>query len=218
MFSITLTKTNSPMTHATVDESVLIRFGAVSPKKIKTDHQYWRLFTGMFLHVNISHLLLDVIIEVIFVLSREASWRFLRFFAVFLLSNLAGAFMTLVFAGSPRMAPVGANNGLFGVFGAFVSLYIIVFERLLWKHRISMLLLMLVNGLLLTFATSEQVNKTGAPGQVGGLFFGFCIGWSLFSVRSRCRRVRILGTLIGIVMCVGIIAIPATIFFVWTKV
>jgi membrane associated rhomboid family serine protease len=218
MFGITLSQTKSPMANATVDEHILIKFGAISPKKIKMDHQYWRLLIGFFLHKNISHLLMDVIIEVFFMLGREASWNFVRLIAAFLLSNITGSFFSLAFSDSPTNSYLGANNGLIGVFGVFVSLYVIVFEKLEWKHRVFVLLFMAVNVILMIFATAEHVNKTGTPGQAGGLSFGVFFGLLLFAHRSDSHRVRVVGVIVGSIVCFLLLLVPCVYFFTKTGV
>jgi rhomboid protease GluP len=218
MCGIMLWETKSPITNATVDESVLMRYGAISPRNIKLDHQYWRLLIGIFLHKSIIHLLMDVIIELFFMLGRESSWNIIRLLAAFVLSNLTGSFFSLAFSDSPTASHLGANNGLFGIFGAFVTLYAISFEKLEWKHRVSVLFFMIVNVVLLIFATAEHVNKTGAPGQAGGLGFGVFFGLLLFANRSDSSRIRILGTLIGSLMCSILLVVPCAYFFSKTDV
>jgi membrane associated rhomboid family serine protease len=119
---------------------VLIAYGGISAKLLKVDNEYWRLFTNVFVSGSISQLFVNVALEFIFVLSREASWNALRLVATFLLSAVCGAFVALVF--NPNGFAIGASAGIFGVYGRFVALYGISFEGRHWKHRIAVLFML----------------------------------------------------------------------------
>jgi len=88
-----------------------------SPDTIR-DHEWWRLFTALFLHANLLHLAMNGAGLWIFGSAVEKTmghWRFLVIFLVAgVLGNLASAFQ------AHYDVAIGASGGIFGVIGAFV--------------------------------------------------------------------------------------------------
>lgn len=83
---------------------------------------YWQLFTAMFIHVNIIHLLGNMFFLLIFGLRAEDMFNIQEYLAIYFLSGLAGNLLSLAFG--PYSAPgvlfvsAGASGAIFGVFGA----------------------------------------------------------------------------------------------------
>jgi membrane associated rhomboid family serine protease len=105
-----------------IDGTVLFNLGAqVNP--LVAQGQVWRIFTAMFLHLNILHIGLNMLslffigpaIEVFY-----GKWRYLT---IYLLSGIVGGVVFLV--ASPGGASVGASGAIFGVFGALGVFYFV---------------------------------------------------------------------------------------------
>jgi membrane associated rhomboid family serine protease len=203
VFGIALSKSRCPLPSLEIDRPVLLQLGALSLHHLKDRREYWRLFTGIFLHGNIAHLFVNVAIELIFVLSREASWNTLRLIVVFFGSEISGNFLT--FCLDPEMTAVGSGNGIFGVYGGFIALYGILFEGLQWKHRIAVLFMLFLNGILLIFTTNDKHNNNW--GHASGMACGFCVGLALFAHRAEGRKRKscayIFGGVLSLVLLLG---------------
>lgn len=137
---------------------------------------YWQLFTAMFVHVNIVHLLGNMFFLLIFGLRAEELFSVQEYFAVYFLSGLAGNLLTLLFG--PFMVSAGASGAIFGVFGA-CTIYIkrAVGQSIMGALLFSFFLLMMNSG-----------GDTNNLAHFGGLVVGLLIGYALAS-RRKLRAV-----------------------------
>ena len=81
--------------------------------------QYWRLFTSMFVHASIFHLLLNMYALIVFgpeVSRIFGAWRFLL---IYVLSGLAGALSSIIW--NPIQTSAGASAALMGIVGAMFA-------------------------------------------------------------------------------------------------
>lgn len=137
---------------------------------------YWQLFTAMFVHVNIVHLLGNMFFLLIFGLRAEELFSVQEYSAVYFLSGLAGNLLTLLLG--PAMVSAGASGAIFGVFGA-CTIYI---KRAVGQSIISALLF---SFFLLMMSSGGNVNNMA---HLGGLVLGLLIGYALAS-RRKLRAV-----------------------------
>lgn len=133
--------------------------------------KYWQLFTSMFVHVNLLHLILNMVFLLIFGLRAEELFKGKEFLFTYLVSGLAGNILSLLLPIDTVSA--GASGAIFGIFGANViylrkTLGMPVYTALIY----SLLFLML--------SASEGVNLFA---HFGGLAAGLMIGY--FFARNR---------------------------------
>jgi rhomboid protease GluP len=93
---------------------VIIGLGAKVNSSI-ANGELWRLFTPIFIHVNVLHLLFNA--YALYILGREVETFYgaLRFSLVFLIAGLSGSVMSLLLNPYPA---VGASGAIFGLIGA----------------------------------------------------------------------------------------------------
>ncbi|MBS7645030.1 MAG: rhomboid family intramembrane serine protease [Candidatus Bathyarchaeia archaeon] len=77
---------------------------------------YWQLFTSMFVHANLLHLMGNMLFLGIFGLRAESLFGRLRYLFIYFASGLLGGLLTLLMG--PYVVSVGASGGIFGLFGA----------------------------------------------------------------------------------------------------
>jgi len=123
--------------------------------------EWWRLFTAMFLHYGVLHLLLNM--WALWQIGRYLEVRLgpLRFVGLYLLAGLGGNVAAYVFT-APNQPAAGASTAVFGLFAAAI----VVNRRL--KLDISALIPLLVINLLFTFT----VPNISVAGHLGGLAAG----------------------------------------------
>lgn len=102
------------------DLRVLVGFGAQATPLLE-DGELWRLFTSMFLHIGLVHLVANMWALVIFGPLFERSVGRVRYVALYLASGLAGSAATALSV-SPRSVSAGASGAIFGLLGAFAVL------------------------------------------------------------------------------------------------
>ncbi|MBO0471782.1 rhomboid family intramembrane serine protease [Enterococcus sp. DIV0242_7C1] len=100
---------------------VLIDWGAMSRAEIIYLHEYWRLFTPMFLHIGWLHFVVNMVTLYYVGSQVESIYGHWRYLAIYLLSGVAGNIASFAF-GSQNAISAGASTSLFGLFGAFVIL------------------------------------------------------------------------------------------------
>jgi rhomboid protease GluP len=128
---------------------------------------YWQLFTAMFIHVDIVHLLGNMFVLLIFGLKAEELFNIQEYLAIYFLSGLAGNLLTLLFG--PSMISAGASGAIFGLFGA-CTIYV---RRAIGQSIIGALLF---SFFLLMMNSGRNVNNLA---HLGGLVVGLLIGYAL---------------------------------------
>ncbi|MGQ9641107.1 MAG: rhomboid family intramembrane serine protease [Candidatus Bathycorpusculaceae bacterium] len=136
---------------------------------------YWQLFTAMFIHVNIVHLLGNMFFLLIFGLRAEEMFNIQEYLLIYFLSGLAGNLLTLLFG--PFAPPsAGASGAIFGVFGA-CTIYV---RRAFGQSIVGALLYSLF---WLMINVRPGVNNLA---HLGGLIVGLLIGYVL-ALRRRSK-------------------------------
>ncbi|HET9722693.1 MAG TPA: rhomboid family intramembrane serine protease [Actinomycetota bacterium] len=98
----------------------LVDLGAMYPPAIAFGEQWWRLFTAMFLHAGLFHILFNAWALWVFGTVVERDFGTARFVAIFFISGFVASAASYAF-GPVNVPSVGASGAIFGVFGAFVA-------------------------------------------------------------------------------------------------
>ena len=177
--------------------------GAYSyPASVSGAFEPWRMFTSIFAHANILHLLLNMYTLFIFGSALEPMLGRARYLALFLISGFAGSLGVLLIA-SPIVPVVGASGAIFGLFGAYF-----IIQRRLGGNATQMLVLLAINlgiGFLPGFNIAWQAH-------VGGLIGGLLVGLIFVETRQVRRRRWQLPLLVA--LCVVFVALSLIHFFV----
>jgi len=136
---------------------------------------YWQLFTSMFIHVSIIHLLGNMLFLLIFGLRAEEVFDIQEYFLIYLLSGLAGNLLSLLL-GPSALPSAGASGAIFGMFGACV----IYFRRAFGQSIVTALLYAFF---LLIINSGPGVNVLA---HLGGLVVGLLIGYGI-AMNRRAR-------------------------------
>src|SRR5512133_40464 len=123
--------------------------------------EWYRLITAAFLHGNLIHIALNMIVLWFVGAPVEMAIGRGRFLALYLISGLAGSAGALIF--SPNAVTVGASGAIFGILGAAL---VLEFQRnyVLGGQALGLIVINLV----LTFA----VPNISRGGHIGGLIGG----------------------------------------------
>jgi membrane associated rhomboid family serine protease len=94
----------------------LNQHGALWGPLVLGQHEYWRMFTSMFLHAGILHIAFNMwALWIVGGFVEQALGR-TKFVILYFISGFAGSVLVLVVA--PNVVVVGASGAIFGVFGA----------------------------------------------------------------------------------------------------
>jgi len=158
---------------------------------LSLDGQWWRMFSAMFVHDGLEHILVNMC--GLWVLGRRVEpafgqWSFLL---LYLISGLTGAVSTL--AMRPERFNCGASGAVFGIMGVFIAAMctgrlaesVRTFKRRFWPLPIFL-------GLSLYAGVADgHVNNSA---HVGGLLAGLTMGLLLSRGAESARlRTRVFG-------------------------
>jgi membrane associated rhomboid family serine protease len=95
----------------------LVNLGALWPAAVLVQHEYWRMFTSMFLHSGILHIAFNMWALWVIGGFMEAAVGRLKLVVLYFISGFAGSVLVLVAAPANSLV-VGASGAIFGLFGA----------------------------------------------------------------------------------------------------
>lgn len=98
------------------DLNVLLLFGQAN--YLVLEGWYWQLFTAIFVHVNIVHLMMNMLFLFIFGMRAEEIFSKKLYLGIYFGSGLIGNILTLLMG--PAMVSAGASGAIFGIFGASI--------------------------------------------------------------------------------------------------
>src|SRR5207245_2191083 len=102
----------------------LHRLGALEPFAVVWNHEYWRLFTALFLHAGVVHLLLNLFALYVLGPPLERAIGAVRFAICYLISGLVSSagVVGLTLIGLVQVAQlVGASGCIMGIVGAWAG-------------------------------------------------------------------------------------------------
>jgi len=136
---------------------------------IALDNEWWRLFTGGFLHRGLAHVFFNMLLLWFLGRSLESLIGVVRFFFLYFGALLAGAFGALLLEDAFTVT-VGASGAVFGLMGS-----VLVLRRLFGGSiNVSGLVFLLVINLVLTFAVPGISIGGHLGGLLGGVLISFC--------------------------------------------
>ncbi len=163
----------------TEDAVFMLNHGGMYEPLIVQEHEYYRLFTSMFLHFGMSHLLNNMVLLGALGWNLELETGKIKFLIIYLVSGLGGNLLSLYYDQSlplgEQAVSAGASGAIFGLMGAL--LYVVIANRgrlgrLSGRGMLFMIALSLYYGL-----TSTGVDNWA---HIGGLVCGFILSVILY--------------------------------------
>ncbi len=144
------------------------QWGALIVYKVLLDHQYWRMFTSMFLHSGILHIVFNMWALWVVGGFMEAVLGRTKFLLLYFIAGFAGS--VLVITAAPLgAAVVGASGAIFGAFGALaVHAFLNRGRDFQSRSLLGNVLFLLVINLVFTFSSGGISWQAHIGGLVGG--------------------------------------------------
>jgi rhomboid protease GluP len=157
---------------------MLLQYGQVNVYVFQGD--YWRLFTSMFVHADITHIVGNMLFLLIFGLRSEEMFSLPEYLSIYVLGGLTGNILSLLLLPLETIS-VGASGAIFAMFGASV-----IYARR--SFRQSIIGALIYAFFLLFLSSGVGVNNFA---HIGGLVTGLVIGYVLATRRKPETRYTI---------------------------
>jgi membrane associated rhomboid family serine protease len=160
---------------ALTDPMTLHRLGSLDSFAVISRGEFWRLFTALFLHYNLLHLVFNLFALYVLGPSLERTIGAVRFAACYLIAGVGstGGVVLLTLLKIVRPAElVGASGCVMGIVGAWAGF--LIRHRHVWQAKQRLLNILLIIGIQILFDISTPQVSTSA--HLCGLVTGFGIG------------------------------------------
>lgn len=158
----------------TTDAEFMAAHGAMDWMGVVEKHQYYRLFTSMFLHFGADHLLQNMLILLVIGCRLERITGKLSYLLIYIGAGLIGAGTSIIFmlGNNPNTVSAGASGAIFGVMGGL--LYCIISDIIQKKRHhveeigLTGMIFMVASALSYGFFSTGIDNAAHIGGLVGG--------------------------------------------------
>jgi len=148
----------------------------------------WQLFTYIFLHGGITHLLFNLLALWMFGGELENYWGSRKFLFYFFFCGIGAGLCTVLFTPYQMVPVIGASGAIYGILLAFGWLFPNRPIYIYFLFPIPAKYMVILYGLIELFASMEGTGGGIAHlTHLGGLFFGF-LYMSYPLVRQKIRR------------------------------
>lgn len=151
----------------------LIDFGGNAVTYTKMG-DYYRLFTSIFLHAGIIHLLCNMYSLYVIGPQVESFYGKIKYLSIFIISGISGSLLSTALSGNNSIG-VGASGAIFGLLGSILYFgyhYRVYLGNVLKSQIIPLIILNLIIGF--TFSGIDNFAHIG--GLIGGVFVSMAVG------------------------------------------
>ncbi len=158
-----------------MDMKTLVDMGALFGPFTVLKGEWWRLFTAMFLHAGMTHLLMNMFS--LYLIGRGAEMYFdtKSYLSIYLFSGLLGGLASLYM--HPMSVGIGASGAIFGVFGALAGFFLAHRDKIEAHSKEFMKSFGIV--IAINFVLGLSIPSIDMSAHIGGLIIGFIGGFLL---------------------------------------
>lgn len=169
------------MLSAEIEREFMVH-GALFPPLVVFEGQVYRLFTAMFLHGGLAHVLFNMYALYIIGSTVEPIFGRLRFCLIYFLGGLTGSALSLAL-GDPLTPSVGASGAVFAIFAAEAA-HLYQHRRVYAnvKGRLRHMLFLIGMNLVIGIFPGSRIDNWG---HIGGVVGGFLLAWRVAPRMSR---------------------------------
>jgi len=172
---------------ALTNPATLHRLGALDFFAVINKGEFWRLFTALFLHYNLLHLVFNLFALYVLGPPLERTIGALRFAMCYVIAGIGstGGVVLLTLLKIVRPAElVGASGCVMGIVGAWAGF--LIRHRHVWQAKQRLLNILLIIAIQIVFDISTPQVSTSA--HLCGLVTGFVIGLAVAPKRTSLSQ------------------------------
>ncbi|CAH2060196.1 unnamed protein product [Thlaspi arvense] len=158
--------------------TTLEKMGALDVTMVVHKHQVWRLFTCIWLHAGVFHVLANMLSLIFIGIRLEQEFGFVRIGLLYMISGFGGSLLSSLF--NRNGISVGASGALFGLLGAMLSE--LLTNWTIYANKFAALLtLIFIIAINLAVGILPHVDNFA---HLGGFTSGFLLGF-VFLIRPQ---------------------------------
>jgi rhomboid family protein len=163
--------------------SPILYYFALTPLRVLRDFYFWQLFSYMFLHGGLFHLLFNMLALFMFGCEMERYWGSQRFLRYYLITGVGAGLCVFLTPSAYGVATLGASGAIYAVLLAYGLTFP---DRIIYMYMIFPLpakyFVMIIGGI--AFLSSLSAGNSGISNiaHLGGMVFGY------FYMRGLRRR------------------------------
>ena len=165
----------------TQDGLFMLQHGAMNPEEVLYNHQWYRLFTSMFLHFGGVHLFNNMFLLAVLGQYLEPALGYVKYLAIYLFSGLGGSFASMLYMlvlGDNNIS-AGASGAIYGIVGGLL-IVVLVNRGKFRGFKTRSILIMLALSLYGGFAGTRTDNAA----HIGGLIVGIILTFFLYGIKT----------------------------------
>ena len=153
----------------------LVDMGALYGPFTVLKGEWWRLFTAMFLHAGMTHLLMNMFS--LYLIGRGAEMYFdtKSYLSIYLFSGLLGGLASLYI--HPVSVGIGASGAIFGIFGALAGFFLAHREKIQEHTKAFMKDFSII--IVINIVLGLSIPSIDMSAHIAGLIVGFIGGFML---------------------------------------
>jgi rhomboid protease GluP len=151
----------------------LVNMGALYGPLSVLKGEWWRLFTAMFLHGGMTHILMNMFSLYLIGRAMEMYFDTKSYLIIYLFSGLLGGLASLYM--HPNSVGIGASGAIFGVFGALAGFFMAHRHKIEAHSKAFMKDFTILLGINLVLGLS--IPSIDVSAHIGGLLVGMAGGY-----------------------------------------
>jgi membrane associated rhomboid family serine protease len=149
-------------------------FFSLTPWLVLRDFYFWQLFTYMFLHGGVFHLVFNMLALFMFGCELERHWGGNRFLRYYILTGVGAGLCVFLFPSNYYTHTLGASGAIYGILLAYGLTFP---DRIIYLYMIIPLqakyFVMVIGGIAFLSALSTTNTGISNIAHLGGMLFGY---------------------------------------------
>ncbi len=184
------------MRGGSTNPQTLIEFGAKYNPLIMQG-EWWRFFTPIFLHIGLTHLVLNTLSLYFVGIIVERIYGSFRFLIIYFFAGFIGSVASFILV--PNLS-AGASGAIFGLLGALL-LFGILHPTLFFRTMGWNVIVILIINLVITFSA----DAIDSAGHIGGLIGGFLAAAIVRLPKNRKLPFQLAALVLTVLLTIGFV-------------
>ncbi len=166
----------------------------VTPIKVLKDLAVYQVFTYMFLHGGLFHILFNMLVLWMFGNTIEETWGLKRFLKYYFLCGIAGGIFTVMFMPNSSVPTIGASGAIYGLLVAYAVMFPnrVIYVMFIFPMKVKWAVIIFV-GIAFMASFNAQDSNVGHLAHLGGAVIGFFylkLDWRLKNLFHKLSPLR----------------------------